>query len=185
MEYRLGWVIPPLLVAILAAATSDYDAVKRKFDSIAADNLPPGSRLELSYRELGAWAEHQVPAGVRNPQLTLTGPRTITGSALIDFGKVSLAEGHPPGWLLGKLLEGERPVSVTVRIESSGGQARVDVERVSISGVEIDGPTLEFLIQHVLLPLYPDAAVARPFVLGHRIERLEVGPRGASVAIGS
>ena len=55
-----------------------------------------------------------------------------------DFGKLRRAQGHPPGWLMSKLLDGERPVRVTVRIRSANGQATVDVERVEISGLQID-----------------------------------------------
>jgi len=50
--------------------------------------------------------------------------------------------------------------------------------------VAIDGKTLQFLIDNVLLPLYPDTAIGRPFDLGHRIERLDVQPGGVTVAIG-
>jgi len=73
---------------------------------------------------------------------------------------------------------------VTARVRSGGGRAQVDVERVEISGVTIDGGTLDFLIQNVLLPLYPTAAVGRSFELGHRIDRIEVGPGAAEVVIG-
>jgi hypothetical protein len=138
----------------------------------------------LTYRELGAWAAHEAPGGVRNPQLGLTGPNTITGSALIDFGKVSRASGHTPGWLLSKLLDGERPVSVTARISSSDGQARVDVDRVSISGLQIDGSTLDFLIRNVLLPLYPNAAIGRSFQLSHRIQKFDLRPHSLGIVIG-
>jgi hypothetical protein len=85
---------------------------------------------------------------------------------------------------MSKLLEGERPVSVTARIRSAGGTATVDVERVEISGIVIDGRTLDFLIENILLPLYPNAVVGRPFELGHRIERLDVEPRAVGVVIG-
>jgi hypothetical protein len=75
-------------------------------------------------------------------------------------------------------------VSVTARIRSAGGRATVDLQRVEISGVAIDGRTLDFLVENILLPLYPDAVVGRPFVLGHRIERLEIGPAAVGVVIG-
>lgn len=107
-----------------------------------------------------------------------------TGTALIDFGQVRRAQGHPPGWLMSKLLDGERPVSVTARIVSAHGQATVDVQRVEISGLEIDGKTLDFLIHNFLLAMYPDAAVGWPFELGHRIDRLDVQPAGVGVVIG-
>jgi hypothetical protein len=60
----------------------------------------------------------------------------------------------------------------------------VDLQRVEISGVAADGRTLDFLIQNIFLPLYPNAVLGRPFELGHRIERLDVGPAAVAVVIG-
>jgi hypothetical protein len=85
---------------------------------------------------------------------------------------------------MSQLLEGERPVTVTARLRSSGGNATVDVLSVQISGITLDGRTLDFLIQHFLLPVYPEAAVGRPFELGDRIERLDVQPGGVDVVVG-
>jgi hypothetical protein len=107
-----------------------------------------------------------------------------TGVAMVDFGKLRRALGYQTGWLMSKLLDGDRPVSVTALIRSAAGQATVDLQRVEISGVAIDGPTLDFLIQNILLPLYPDAVLGRPFELGHRIEKLDVGPAALVVLIG-
>jgi len=75
-------------------------------------------------------------------------------------------------------------VSVTARIQSGGGKATVSVERVEVGGLEIDGKALDFLIQNFLIPMYPEAAVGRPFELGHRIEKLDVQPSAVGVLIG-
>jgi hypothetical protein len=184
VKVRLVWASAILCSAALSAADSDYLSARRKMDSIESDRLRSGTRVEFAPAELNAYAEKEAPAGVRNPKVQLVAREVVTGSALVDFGKVRRAQGNPPGWLMSKLLDGERAVSVTVRIRSSGGRATVDVERVEISGIAIDGRTLEFLIQNVLLPLYPSAVVARPFELGHRIDRLDVGTRSVGVAIG-
>jgi hypothetical protein len=138
----------------------------------------------LTARELNAYIEHEVPAGVHHPKLEVVSPGLTTGTAMIDFGQMRRAQGYSPGWLMSKLLDGERPVSVTARISSAHGQATVEVQRAAISGVEIDGRTLDFLIQNFLLAMYPDAAVGRPFQLGHRIERLDVQPAAVGVIIG-
>jgi len=184
VNWKLRWVVPLALATALAAAYTDYDSARRKFDLIESDRLRAGARVELSTRELDAYAAHEAPAGVRNLKLEIAAAGQATGSAIVDFNALSSAQGHPPGWLLSKLLEGERPVSVTAHITSSGGQARVDVQRVTVSGLEIDGATLDFLIQKFLLALYPDAAVDRPFALAHHIERLDVQPDGVNVVIG-
>ena len=85
---------------------------------------------------------------------------------------------------MSKLLDGERPVSVTARIRSANGQATVDVQKVEISGIAIDGGTLDFLIQNFLLAMYPDAVIGKPFEIGHRIDRLNITPAAVGVVIG-
>jgi hypothetical protein len=172
------------MAGALGAAYSDYVSARQKFALIESGRLRPGSRVELSQRELNACVAAEVPPGVRNPKLDLESPGVATGTALIDFGKLRRAQGYETGWLMSKLLDGERPVSVTARIRSSGGQATVDVERVQISDLAIDGAMLDFLIRNFLLPAYPNAAVSRPFELGYRIERLDVRPGGVGVLIG-
>jgi len=181
---RLLWIAPVLFVGALAADFSQYTSARQKFDQIETGSLRPGTRVTLSPQELDAYVAHEAPAGVRNPHLLLPSPGIATGTALIDFGKLRRAQGHAPGWLMSKILDGERPVSVTARIRSAGGQATVDVQQVSISGMQIDGQMLDFLIQNFLLTLYPDAAVGRPFELGHRIERVDVARGGVGVVIG-
>lgn len=173
-----------LCLAPLGAAPDDYLSAKQKFDSIESDRLKPGSRVQLSVRELDAYAEREVPEGVRNPRLQLPAPGIATGTAMMDFGKLRRALGYQTGWLMSMLLDGDRPVSVTARIRSAAGQATVDIQRVEISGIAIDGRTLDFLIQNILLPLYPNAVVGRPFELGHRIESLDVVPPAVAIVIG-
>ena len=182
---RRLWAISLLFAATtLAIAGNEYFSAKQKFDSIENGRLRPGAHVTLSYPELTAWVEKEAPRGVRNPNLRVTERDLATGSALIDFAKLERSQGRQPGWLMSKLLEGERPVSVTARIRSSNGRATVDLQRVEISGVTIDGRTLDFLVQNFLLPMYPDAVIGKPFELGHRIERLDVAPAAVGVVIG-
>ena len=184
MTARAFGFVPLLLLAgVIGASVDDYTSVKRKFSDIDGERLRPGTRVVMTPKELDAYAAQAAPAGVRNPHLELQAG-VAKGNALIDFGKVRRAQGYRPGWLMSKLLDGERPVSVTAAIRSGNGQATVDVQRVEISGIQIDGRTLDFLIQNFLLAMYPDAAVGRPFELGHRIERLDVQPGSVGVVIG-
>jgi hypothetical protein len=184
VKFRLWWAIALLGLATLGAAPNDYLSAKQKFDSIEDGRLRAGARVELSVRELDAYAEQSVPVGVRDPRLQLPAPGVATGNAMVDFGKLRRALGYQTGWLMSKLLDGDRPVSVTAQIHSAGGRATVDIQRVEISGIAVDGRTLDFLIQNILLPLYPDAVVGRPFELGHRIEKVDVGPAAVAVLIG-
>ena len=176
-----------VLLPSVGGSSSDYLSAKRKFEMIQQDQLRPGSKVSLSARELNAFVVGEVaevaPAGVRNPKVEL-GEGTASGSALIDFVKVRQAQGKPPNWFLGKLLAGEHPVTVTARIQSQAGKATVEVERVEISGLPIEGGMLDFLINKYFLPYFPDAKVGEPFMLSHRIDRLEVKPNAVGVIIG-
>jgi hypothetical protein len=188
--FRSGYrtaIAAALLWISTGARAEDYAGAQIKIQRIESDELPGGSRVPFSEAELNAYVEHQVPTvtpGVRQPRLELLGQGVARGSALVDFAKLRAAEGHPPGRLLSMLLEGEHPVSVTARIASSAGQATVHVQQVEIGGIAVSGATLDFLIQHFLLPLYPDAVVDRPFALAHRIDRVEVETGRAIVVIG-
>ncbi len=179
---RIGATSIFLIAASLGVAGyNDYAAAKQKFDRIESGKLRPGSRVVLSFGELNAWVEREAPAGVRNPRVQVTAREIATGNALIDFGKLQRNAGRQPGWLMSKLIDGERPVSVTARIRSAGGHATVDIQRVEISGITIDGRTLDFLIENFLLPMYPTAAISRPFEMGYRIDRLDVSPAAVAV----
>jgi hypothetical protein len=183
MGIRFLWMALAAL-ATVNGASNDYLSAKRKFDDISSDRLRPGTRVTLSLAELNAWVAGEAPTGVRNTRLAVSAPGVATGTAMVDFGKLERGQGGQPGWLMSKLLEGERPVSVTAHIKSSGGLATVDVDRVEVAGIQIDGRTLDFLIRNFVLPIYPEAAIGRPFELGHRVEHLEVQPAGVAVAIG-
>ncbi len=181
---RRFWGIPLVFAAVLSAAYSDYISAKKKIDEIESDRLRPGARVTLSPRELTAYVEKDLPTGVREPKVEVISPGIASATAMIDFLKVRKAQGYQPGWLMSKLLDGERPVRVTARIHSGGGKATVEVQKVEISGLTIDGHTLDFLIQNFLLAQYPDAAVNRPFELGHHIDRVDVQPGAVHVVIG-
>jgi hypothetical protein len=181
--WLLALLAGPLLVY---SARSEYASCQRKLDLIENDRLRAGSKVTLSPDELNAYVEQElpkvVPQGVREPKLQL-GAGTATGSAMIDFVKLQSAQGKPPGWLMRQLLQGERPVAVTARIESAAGRATVNVQKLEISGIAIEGRMLDYLIHNYLLPYYPDAKVGEPFELTHNIDRLDVQPTRVDVIL--
>lgn len=173
---------------VLPAATSTADIAHQKFARIERGDLRAGSRVDLSAAELNAWAADEArlyaPGGARNIKLELTAGGA-TGSALIDFLKLrQAATGEAPGWIMKNLFAGERQVMVKVRFASRNRRARVDVDRVEVSGVPIEGSALDFLIQTWLRPTFPDVKINQWFNLGFHMDRFTVEPGGASVFIG-
>ena len=172
---------------LLCAGSSEYLSARRKLDLIEQDRIRPGSRVVLTSQELNAYAQRElndaVPQGIREARLELL-PSSATATAMVDFAKVRRSQGEQSGWLMSQLLEGERPVRVTARIRSGGGQATVDIESVEISGIRIQGAVLDYLIRNYLLPKVPDAKIGQPFALAHHIDRIEVQPAQVDVVIG-
>jgi hypothetical protein len=176
-----------LAAALSAAVPPDALTARNKFRLIESDRVPPGTRVTIQQDELNAYVRNQLrsvaPVGIRQPRLEL-GQNRATGFAWVDFEKLRQAQGEPMGWLMAKLVGGERRVRVDAQIRSGGGKAVVDLERVEVSGITISGLALDYLIHNFLWSYYPEAKVGRPFELAHRIERLEVEPSQVNVVIG-
>ena len=142
--------------------------------------MPPG--------EINSWVQERAGVlalyGLHYLRLDL-GTGRVTGSAQIDFVKLKQrATGEAPGWISKELLSGQRPVTVTVRVESRPGKARLDVERVEISGVPMEGPALDYLIHTYVVPALPEVKVDEWFSLDSRVDRVAVTPRSVLVYIG-
>ncbi len=186
-------LVPPLILACLiaiAAAPRSTDplvlSAQHKLDVIQSGKAKPGSVFVFTLAELNAWGRNEVkalfPEGVRNTRLEL-GKGTATAYMMVDFLKIRHGKKLETGWLLSKMLEGERPLRVSGRIESAHGRATVHLTLVSISGVPISGATLDFLVETFFLPLYPDAKINQPFDLHDNVDHIEVLPSEARAVI--
>src|ERR1700679_1520792 len=135
---------------VLSADDSFARSAVAKLDSIEQGHAKRGSVIVFSLQEINSWARYKVPEivpqGIRNQRVTL-GADTGTAYALMDFLKMRHAEGKATGWLMTRLIEGERPVTISIHMQSGGGFAQVDLTRVEISGAVASGTVLDFLIK--------------------------------------
>lgn len=186
----LGLVRWLIAFAILCAPVSAGDAYLRsaqaKLDSIERGTARRGSVVFFTVQEINSWAYYTIPTivpqGIRNERVTL-GTGTGSAFALMDFLKMRQAEGKSYGWMMTRMLEGERPVTIAVRVQSGGGWCQVDLTRVEISGVTATGTVLDFLIKTFFLPLYPTAKIGEKFELGYGIDRIDLRPAGIGVTM--
>ena len=182
-------VLALILVASVAlGAATIARSADRKFGLIEKGSLQPGARVDFTAAELQAWAIDEsriyAPGALRDARLTLTAGG-LTASAQIDFLKLHrAATGEDPGWIMKNLFAGERAVTVAVKFQSANGRGRVDVQRVTVSGVPIEGPALRFLIDNWLRPTFPDVKANEWFGLCCRVNRFEVANGKATVYIG-
>jgi hypothetical protein len=185
-----------IAVAILAAfwlgsagsaGPADATRARQKIDSIETDKAAAGSRIFISTAEANAYAEEEAHSqggdGVHNPRMWF-GESTVSGSARLDFVKLQTARGQAPGWLVRKIIEGEREVAARVRVDSANGECRVDIEEVKVDGYTVPKAVIDILIEYYLMPRFPDAKIGQRFQLQHRVQRFEIKPQGVTVVIG-
>ena len=177
------------LVFALALSAAAYDAQSawRKLEFIERGHPSPGTRVQFTPAEINAWladeARVRAPKAARNLRLELGNGRA-TGYGEIDFLQLhQAATGATPNWLLKNLLAGERPVRVSAIFHSENGRGRVDVERVEISGIAIDGPALDFLIENFVRPMFPYATIAEWFPLQYGVDHVAVSATGVAVVM--
>ncbi len=181
---------PLLLLAFAAvlplrAADPAFQRAESKLDRIQSGHARPGSVIVFTPAEMNAWARGRVPQmyqGIRDPHVQL-GAGAATGSAFVDLLKMRQGEGLATNSLIAKLIEGERPLKVSIQLESSQGRATARLTRLEISGIAVTGAPLDFLVNEFFLHLFPDAKVNKPFELHDNIERIELRPDGVRVTM--
>jgi hypothetical protein len=175
-----------MAAVLLHAADPLYDSARRKLDMIKEGRARRGAIVTFPVAEVNAWARVEVPEivpeGIRNMRVEL-GAGTATGYAIVDFLKMRQAQGAATGWFVSKLIEGERPLRVTVRLESAGGKCTVHLTRVDLANASASNTVLDFLVKAFFMPLYPEAKINEPFDLDYDMERIEVRPGMARVVI--
>jgi hypothetical protein len=179
-----------LLIVICAvslrAADPLFESTERKLDLIQARQVKRGSAVTFSSAEINAWARvkvpETVPEGIRDEQVDL-GEGYASGFAIVDFLKMRQAKGQSVNWLMTRLLEGERPLRVSVTLESGGGRCIVRLTRVEVSNIAATASVLDFLIKTFFMPLYPDAKINEPFDLDFDIDRIDLHSGSVRVTI--
>jgi hypothetical protein len=181
---------PLLLLALAAvlplrAADPAFERAGKKLDRIESGHARPGSVIVFTAAEMNAWARGRIPQlyqGIRDPNVQL-GVGTATGSAFVDFLKMRQGEGLATNSLVATLIQGERPLKVSIQLESSHGRATARLIRLEISGVTVTGAPLDFLVNGFFLHLFPDAKVNQPFDLHDNIDRIELRPDGVRITM--
>jgi hypothetical protein len=175
-----------LALTLLFAGDVYFQSAEAKLDTIENSKAKRGSVISFSLQEINSWARYKVPEivpqGIRNQRVTL-GTDSGTAYALMDFLKMRHAEGKATGWFMTRLIEGERPVTISIHLQSSGGYAQVDLTRVEISGAAASGTVLDFLIKTFFMPLYPTAHIGEKFEIGYGIDRIDIRPTGVRVTM--
>jgi hypothetical protein len=124
-----------------------------------------------------------VPGVVHQPSLHLE-KDGATANVLVDFDRLRALQPQETSahdWLMSKVFTGRKPVAVSVKVESGEGRMSIHPISVSVSGLTVSGSALDFLIENLLLPHYPNAVINRPFALPSNVSKIQVSPLAAVV----
>jgi len=183
---RLVLAAALVLTPSLFAADAALQSAQAKVDKLTNDQCKPGEVVFFTPAEINAWVAakvpEEIPHGIRDSRIEL-GADTASASAMVDFLKMEQSRGKATGWALGKLIEGERPLKISVRVASAGGKITVFLTRVELSGVGVEGTVLDLLIKTFFLPLYPDAKIGEPVDFDYNIDHIQIRPDGLRIFI--
>ncbi len=186
---RLTFLALFLTTALMLSGSDDVFAVaNQKVESIVNDQAPSGSTIQLSTEEvnalqLGRMREDGIAGeGVRDAKIVL-GEDTGSWSGIVDFGKLPQLESLRNNFLLSSLLKEAKPVSASMKLVSSAGQATLDVTQVTIGETRFEGGTLGFLVRQLVLKDYPKAKLGEPFDLEHNVESIKLRSSGITIKI--
>jgi hypothetical protein len=175
-----------LCAPMLTAGDAYCRSALAKLHSLELGQVKPGAVVTFSVQEINSWAYYMIPGivpeGIRKEKVTLANDAG-TAFALMDLLKMRHAQGKATNWIMAKMIEGERPVTIAIRLQSGGGQCLVDLTRVEISGAVASGSVLDFLIKTFFLPLYPSAKIGQKFEIGYNIDRIDLRPTGVRVTM--
>ncbi len=142
---------------------------------------PDRAPTEFSDQEINAYfaaGEVKLPAGVQSVTFQEQ-PGIVTASCRVDFDQVEA--GHRSGNPLLSLFSGIHDVVVVANAKGTGGQGFVEVQSVTLDGVEIPRFVLELFVEKFLEPKYPEVGLDSHFPLPEKIDAAVVGAQKLSV----
>ncbi len=164
----------------------DYVLAQAKLEAIADEAIPRGSTVTLTPTEVNAYARGEAAEalgeGLKDIDIRL-GNDSLDASGLINPSELPGLGALGSGWLLGGLLQGEKPFEVRARVTSGSGIAAVYVESVSVASQELDDRSRNFLLGWILRPLVGDAVLGEPVELENNVESIRIRPSGIEIKI--
>jgi hypothetical protein len=156
------------------AGTSSLENKINKIEANGSKVHPDPAPTVLTEDEVNAYlasGELQMPAGVKSVKLRGEDGQ-ITGTARVDFDEVR-AGVHSSNPLL-SLFSGIHDVEVATHAHGEGGFGYVQVDSVSLDGVEVPRFVLQLFVDKYLTPRYPEIGLDSKFKLPDRIDSARV-----------
>jgi hypothetical protein len=158
-----------------SAAVSSIERKLQHIQSNGALSHPDQAPTEFTEQEINAYFASgaiKLPAGVQSVNFQGQ-PAVIIATTRVDFDQIK-AGNHSSNPLL-SMFSGIHDVVVSAHVHGAGGQGYVNVDSVSLDGVEIPRFALEMFVEKYLQPKYPGVGLDSKFALSDRIDTAKVG----------
>lgn len=165
-----------------SAKNSSLDQKLEHIRTNGAREHPDTAPTEFTEHEVNGYLaspEVKLPVGVRSVTLQAA-PGIVTGNSRVDFDQIR-AGSHSSNPLL-SVFSGVHDVVVVAHAKGRGGQGFVDIDSVSLDGVEIPQFVLELFVEKYLQPKYPQIGLRSRFTLPNRIDTAVVGTHKLVIA---
>lgn len=187
--FVLALLLPAILVlainlGVRAADNSTVAGVDKKIQHIQENGAlehPDEKPTEFTEQEINVYVASgrvKLPQGVQSARFTGQ-PDLVTGNARVDFDQ--LKAGRSSSNPLLSVFSGVHDVVVVAHARGANHQGRVQVESVSLDGVEIPRFALELFVQKYLQPKYPNVGMTSQFALPSKIDTAIVGQHKLTV----
>lgn len=159
----------------LSPATGSMERKLQHIQSNAKLSPPDQTPTEFTEQEINAYFASgaiKLPAGVQS--VIFQGqPEVVTATARVDFDQLNA--GRRSSNPLLSMFSGIHDVVVSAHVRGAGGQGYVNVDTVSLDGVEIPRFVLQMFVEKYLQPKYPGVGLDSKFALPDRIDTAKVG----------
>lgn len=188
MKIRLA--LFPLIVMLstglsrAAADSASAKSMEQKLHHVqqnAAQTQPDQSPTTFSQQEINDYVaspEVKLPRGVQTVRFA-SEPEVITGTARVDFDE--LKNGKSTANPLLSVFSGVHDVVVVARAHGAGHVGYVQVQTVTLDGVEIPRFVLQLFVEKYLQPKYPNIGLDSQFPLSYKIDTATVGRNEVTV----
>jgi hypothetical protein len=156
-------------------AVASLERKLQRIESNGASARPDQTPTELTEQEINTYfaaGRVQLPAGVKS--VVFQGqPGVVTAITRVDFDEIKAGQG-PSNPLLA-IFSGTHDVQVVAHARGAGGQGIVNVDSVSLDGLEIPRFALQLFVEKYVQPKYPEIGLDSRFALPDRIDTATVG----------
>jgi hypothetical protein len=166
------------------AGSPDAASMERKLRHLESNGAllhPDPAPTEFSEKEVNAYftaGEMQLPRGVKSV-LFQSESGIVRATARVDFEEVKAGiDAYNP---LLSVFTGVHDVVVVARAHGTGGEGFVQVDSVSLDGLDIPRFALQLFVEKYIQPKYPDIGLNSRFPMPDRIDRAIVGQHKLTV----